>query len=244
MVSAFAPSFFVFYWLFVNRFCQKVWFCCPDTQINLQNDHFCICRLYLWSQKTHMRVSVSVLQIICLRMQMLKKTPIYCHCSPSSTVLHTTSARDNIPAPLFCHSVSTAVASATVAAVSAIATTASSAIAAAIATAIVIFIRRLSPLPPPTAVATAANHRCMLLIACPHCCRPPPLSLLLLPPPLPPLFLSPSVTASTSASINAAFTCRLGSSSREWWQSAMVKSIVGRWSRWEVSILDYILLNR
>jgi hypothetical protein len=43
-VSAFAPSFFVSYLLFVNRFCQKVQFCCPDTQINLQNDQFFFCR--------------------------------------------------------------------------------------------------------------------------------------------------------------------------------------------------------
>ncbi len=50
------------YWLFVNRFCQKMWFCCLDMQINLQNDHFFICRSYLWSQKMQMQVFVSVSQ--------------------------------------------------------------------------------------------------------------------------------------------------------------------------------------
>ncbi len=167
-----------------------------------------------------MQVSLSICiclaNNICLRMQTLKNMPKYRHCLPSSTVLHTTSARDNIPAPLFCRSVSTAVASATVATVATIATTASSTIAGAIATAVVVFVRRLSPPPPPTAVATAADRRRMLLIvACPRCCRLPQLSLLLLPLALPPLFPCQSVTASTSASINAAFTCRSGGSSGE-----------------------------
>ncbi len=99
---------------------------------------------------------------------------------------------------------------------------------------------RLSPF-----TAASPHRRChrrrppphvLLLVACPRCCQPPPLSLLLLPPPPPPLFPSPSVTASTSASINAAFTCRSGGSSGERWRGAMVKSIVGRWSRWEVCI--------
>jgi hypothetical protein len=74
--------FFVSHWLFVIRFCQKVWFCCSNTQINLQNDHFCICRLYLQIQKMQMQVSISVSQIICLRMQMLKNMPTYRLCSP------------------------------------------------------------------------------------------------------------------------------------------------------------------
>jgi hypothetical protein len=64
-----------------------------------------------------------------------------------------------IPAPLFCRSVSAAVASATVSAVAAVATTASSAITAAIATAGVIFVCRLSLPPPPTAVSTTTDLR-------------------------------------------------------------------------------------
>ncbi len=105
-----------------------------------------------------MRVSVSVLQIICLCMQMLKKTPKYCHCLPSSTVLHTL-ARDNIPALLFCRSVSAAIASATVTAVATVITTTSSAIAAAIAAIPVVFIRRLTPPPLPTLVGFVGCRR-------------------------------------------------------------------------------------